>query len=188
MATCGAAFGNRHVVVEGNWRSWAVFNADVERRYRYVLGRFWDDDPGSPVLVVGMCNPSKADAFEPDPTITRVIHRAERLKCRGVLVVNAGAAIATDPGDLRGMADPIGPHNDFAIDWAFTVAPMAIRVVAWGRMAQGTRRVLSESMVRMQSRGAVWCWGKTKGGEPRHPLMLAYDTPLVHIVDGRTFP
>lgn len=26
--------------------------------------------------------------------------------------------------------------------------------------------------------GIVWCWGTTKEGQPRHPLMLPYSTPL----------
>lgn len=24
----------------------------------------------------------------------------------------------------------------------------------------------------------IWCWGRTVGGHPRHPLMLSYSTPL----------
>jgi hypothetical protein len=189
-------FASLGLVVEGDPSSWAVFSEC--RKYRYVLARMWDNyfleqsslfgDAVRPLLIVGMCNPSKAGAYETDPTATKVRGFAERLGCGGYIAVNCGAFIATDPSDFAKATDPIGPHNVAVLRWAFRTF-YTIRVAAWGRMpSKRLRERVKVSMLTMQQVGAKWCWGKTKDGEPRHPLMLAYDTPLVRISDGAPYP
>jgi hypothetical protein len=175
---------------EGNHHAWAVFSND--RVYRYMLARMWDEyfeqtAAARPLMVFGMLNPSSAGAFRSDPTIRKCVGFAERHKCGGILVVNAGALVSTDPKGLRAAADPVGPHNERMIDWAFGVALLAIRVCAWGRVESvHVRKRLQRSMHHIKTH-AHWCFGKTKDGEPRHPLMLAYDTPLVHMADGKVW-
>jgi hypothetical protein len=174
---------------EGNHQAWAVFSND--RMYRYMLARMWDDyfednAVTRPLMVFGMLNPSSAGAFRSDPTIRKCVGFAERYKCGGIVVVNAAALVSTDPKGLRDVADPIGPHNARMIDWAFGAPILAIRVCAWGRVEPRVRRRLLTSMGNIKAH-AHWCFGKTKDGEPRHPLMLAYDTPLVHMADGRVW-
>lgn len=56
-------------------------------------------------------------------------------------------------------------------------------IVAWGGDVSNLRGRFAtrpQYMVEML-RGLgleLWCWGRTKYGQPRHPLMLAYKTPL----------
>lgn len=201
------AFTSRGLLVDGDPHCFAVFSQD--RRYRYVLGRMKEDyfdegawaDASSPLLVAGMCNPSSAGAYVEDgglfgpakeandPTVTKLLGFRDRLGCGGLLVVNRGAYIATDPRDFARAADPIGEHNEFAIGWAFGARCPAVRVAAWGRLPNKRIHERTKGMAAwMRQCGALWCWGTTDDGEPRHPLMLPYATPLVSLVDGRPYP
>jgi hypothetical protein len=89
----------------------AVFSAD--RRYRYALTRRWDQ--ARPWVTFVMLNPSTADAFRLDPTVTRCRSRARLLGAGGLLVLNLFAVRATDPRDMRTHPDPVGPDNDWVI-------------------------------------------------------------------------
>jgi hypothetical protein len=172
-------------VTEGDWRSWAVFSED--RRYRYMLARVWDDH--APMMVFGMQNPSSAGAAEDDPTIRKCLGFGKRYKCGGIIVVNGAARIATNPRDLLAMVkrgeDIVGEHNDVMIRTAFRGPLLAIGVGAWGAMSRTLSRKMMHSFTAMRCARKLWCFGKTKDGEPRHPLMLSYETPLVSMTDGR---
>lgn len=179
-------------VTEGDAHSWAVFSA--ERTHRYMLARMWDhyfdpDEATRPLMIFVMQNPSSAGAFGDDPTIRKCVGFARRHKCGGILAVNLAAGIATDPRDLLDLADPIGPHNDEILRIALGNPMMAIAVGAWGRIAsKRIRERVKHSMSVAKCARKLWCFGKTADGEPRHPLMLAYDTPLIAMSDGRRFP
>lgn len=155
--------------------SGAVFSADDV--YRYELWRRWAIGPE---LALGMLNPSTAGALENDPTIRKCVGFSKRLGFAGLRVVNAFGARSTDPKALRTFGDPVGPDNDAAILRVFSAAPLAI--VAWGAsdvggglIAARTRAVLA----MLTAHGIrVQCLGRSKDGHPRHPLMLAYSTPL----------
>ena len=165
----------------GDQNAWAVFSAD--RIYRYLLARAWD--PSLPTLAVGMLNPSKAGAYDEhgkeqsDPTARKVGGFARRLGFGSFVVCNLGAFIATDPKDFARAEDPIGPHNATAMHYAFTVPSVTTCVAAWGgSLPRRLNDIVSANKTMMRRYGAAWCWGTTKDGEPRHPLMLSYDTPL----------
>lgn len=151
----------------------AVFDRP-RRRYRYRLTRTWS--AASP-LVVLMLNPSTADAFADDPTIVRVTGFAKREGYGGIIVVNLFAWRATKPAALRSCPDPVGPLNDaFILQEATT--PGRDVLAAWG--AHGSLNGRAAQVLAMLGRAAVplLCLGRTKGGEPPHPLMLRADTPF----------
>lgn len=163
------------VITEGDAGSWATFSAC--RAYRYVLGRQWE--PLAPWMVICMLNPSKADASEPDPTITRVLGFAKRDHFGGILAVNAFALRATDPRKLRTAVNPVGHRNNEAIENAIGRPLLAKAVAAWGvpkwKFVRGRCGQLSWLMGR-----SLWTLGpRTKGGYPRHPLYLRADTPII---------
>ncbi len=96
---------------------WARFSDD--RRFRYRLARslalapnvhfgLTIDDTGSVVaahrVVFLMLNPSTADAFKPDPTITECCKRARALQADVLEVVNLFALRSSDPADLKKCA------------------------------------------------------------------------------------
>lgn len=155
--------------------SGAVFSADEV--YRYELWRRW---AAGPELGFGMLNPSTAGAFENDPTIRKCIGFAKRLGFGGLRVANMFGARATDPKALRTFTDPVGPENDAAIVRVFQGAQTCI--VAWGASDVGGGLIAARihTVLDLLARHEIQphCLGRSKDGHPRHPLMLAYSTPL----------
>jgi hypothetical protein len=155
-------------------------------RYRYHLWRSVSSSRTRPALFV-MLNPSRADASIDDPTIRKCIGFASRLGCGRVEVVNLYAFRATDPRDLvrhvEYGGDAIGPENDATI--AVTARDImkddGIVIAAWGAhpiAARDGRDWRVAELVRRAAGAEVMCLGTSKSSAPRHPLMLAYDTPL----------
>lgn len=141
-------------------------------RYRYRLGRAWDDNlPGATFV---MLNPSTADADIDDPTIRRCLRYARSWGCGSLLVVNLFAWRATDPADLATAADPVGPGNDDFIAGAATAAARtgAPLVAAWGANATPERIAHVLALPGMDRLTAL---ALTKSGQPRHPLYLRAD-------------
>jgi hypothetical protein len=144
--------------------------------YRYLLEREWSDGPCVAWL---MCNPSTADAEVDDPTIRRCIGFAKRWGYGRLVVVNLFALRATDPRALAKNTDPVGVLNDY---WTIHAMRSARECVcAWGCQQHLTtpklreRPAMATTLVRMHT--TATCLGYRKDGAPRHPLMLAYDTP-----------
>lgn len=156
------------------------------KRYRYRLTREVSPLFGSGRALFVMLNPSTADATTDDPTIRKCCGFAMRHRWAYVDVVNLYAWRATDPRDLCRASeceDIIGPENDTQIGMAADRA--SVILVAWGALTLGrlSRDAASRArdvLARAQIVGCdVLCLGTAKNGQPRHPLMVAYETPLV---------
>jgi hypothetical protein len=147
--------------------------------FRYELRRVWNDD--LPPYVSGMLNPSVADAEIDDPTIVRNLRRAEALGCGSLIVWNLGAGRATRPDHWMGMADPIGPDNDFHIRRVLTECHNreGIAVVGWGRRGSFMNRDKIVKEIASEVGLVFSCLGTTKGGQPKHPLYVARTQRLV---------
>lgn len=147
--------------------------------FRYLLEH--DFGGTGPVISLGMVNPSLANGEKNDPTMTKVDGFATRLGASKVTVWNPFARIAKDIRDLRHVADPIGPENDAYIAKAIEGAD--IHIVAWGPLSKLPKplrgRWRSVVDVLLKAGAKPMCWGTALDGHPRHPLMLAYATPLV---------
>lgn len=147
-------------------------------QYRYHLWRIWDDC--LPTMCFVMQNPSTADATANDPTITRCIGFAKREGCGGISVRNVFALRATDERELLKHPDPRGPENERHLLDARGVSLMTRLVLAWGTRFGGKRlNHHYEHAIVCLAMQSPYCLGTTAGGEPRHPLMLRSDTPLV---------
>lgn len=168
----------RGLLFEGTAYSWAVFSPD--RVYRYLLGRQWHPDGAIARWI--MLNPSSAGASGEDPTSRKVRGFSNRV-AGSYVIANLGALVSTDPRGLVNHPDPIGLHNDAALGMLLS-APVGPLVAAWGRfpsMKISNRFAVNALRVRCTR---PLCYGLTKDGEPRHPLMLAYSTPRVRMSDG----
>lgn len=150
-------------------------------RYRYMLTRelCGMDRP----LTFIMLNPSTADAQDDDPTIRRCIGFANRERAHSLIVVNLYAWRATKPKDLP-MFDnagfgpsPVGPDNDACILRAARGSRGRV-VCAWGANAERSRILQVCTMLR-QEKVELMCLGTTKHGQPRHPLYVKADQPLI---------
>lgn len=143
--------------------------------YRYTLDRVWD--ASRPTALFIMLNPSTADASEGDPTIRRCRSFATREGCGALTVVNLFALRSTDPGTLSTHPDPVGPQNDMHIALAIDRQP-AVVIAAWGAHPFARHRMVQVADVLAAHGGRLECLGKTKGGDPRHPLYVRGDAPL----------
>lgn len=145
--------------------------AEVDARYRYVLGRRWG---AGPTVLWVLANPSSADGERDDPTVRRCVSFARGHGAGGLLLVNLRAWRDADPGRLADVADPVGPGNDAAIGSALAATSGPV-VVAWGvqRDAARVRTVLD-----LLGERPILCLGVTRDGHPRHPLYVAGTTRL----------
>lgn len=155
----------------------AVFSAEGQYRYRLERGC-----AGTGPVVAGiMVNPSTAGAEVNDATIRKWLGFGRGLNAKRFIVGNKFAHVATDVRELRGVADPIGPANDEHIEQILRDADL--HIVAWGPLAKLPKpfRNRWRDVVAIADRVGcrLMCWGTAQDGQPRHPLMLAYATPLV---------
>ena len=154
----------------------ALFSPDGA--YRYLLSRRIGGHRGRLLFV--MLNPSKADETRDDATIRRCIGFAKRWGYGDMEVANLFGLMATDARELLRHKDPVGAGNDAAIRAALAQADVV--ALAWGNHAAHPKHRARAADVMRMIRGVCKPYrigGLTKMGQPRHPLRLPYDTPLV---------
>lgn len=152
----------------------ALFSAC--RTYRYSLERAWGHGDSDLALWV-MLNPSAANETENDPTLRKVIGFTERLGLSRLRVVNLYALVSTERANLYRAEDPVGIENDAHVALAAREASRII--VAWGADPPHIERVRTVlAILRTNAKVALHCLGRTRGGDPRHPVRLSYDTEL----------
>lgn len=149
------------------------------RTWRYRLER--EVGGSGPILAGIMVNPSIAGEEENDPTIVKWFGFARRMNARRFIIGNLAAGVTTDVRGLREIPDPIGPDNDRHIEQILHDAD--IHIAAWGPTTKlpAHLRTRWRAVVAIADRVGcqLLCWGTAQDGQPRHPLMLAYSTPLV---------
>lgn len=157
----------------------AVF--DHERRYRYRLERRWSY--GTRWLCVVGLNPSTADERLDDPTSRRCAAYARQWGYDGMLLVNLFAARATDPRQLRGITDPVGPDNDRHLREAAAGAGYGHVLAAWGNGGVYLDRGRQVSQ-QLLAQYAPLCLAVTQLGQPVHPLYQRADAvPVPYVPD-----
>lgn len=146
----------------------AVFSED--RKYRYALWRMWS--LRQPLLLIGL-NPSTANEISNDPTITRCMARAAKEGFGGLLMANLYAYVSTNPKVLLGSDEFIGIENDDYLKQMITLAKRT--VCGWGSFDAAVKR----SVVVLAMIKEPYCLGVNKDGQPKHPLYIHYDAPIV---------
>lgn len=159
------------------FRSTAVISADG--LYRHRLDR--DVQPLGMVFAFFGVNGSTAGPVEEDQTT---------MKWRGFTLRNGGSRYiagnpfgyrAKDVRELAKVADPVGPDNDRYI--TEIIAEADILVPCWGNRSKIPERLrphLDALRDKLFASGKpVKVFGFTASGDPKHPLMLGYDTPLI---------
>ena len=145
--------------------------------YRYTLERTVTKHVEESTCTFVMLNPSTADADLDDPTIRRCMGFAFGWGYDRLIVVNLYAFRATQPADLWKAEDPVGPEN---AKWLRLATKCAGRVVlAWGAHGKRNGRgQAAEDAIRegLETWTEIGTLGRTKGGEPKHPLYLRADT------------
>ena len=144
--------------------------AVTDGEYRYDLTRHWGG--GSDAVCFVMLNPSTADAVVDDPTVRRCVGFAKGWGFDRLSVVNLFALRATNPKELWGHADPVGPDRDRYCRARFEEASLV--VCAWGaNRIVGKLGADREILDMISELGLVpHVLRLTKGGAPGHPLYL----------------
>lgn len=148
-------------------------------KYRYRLERKLAD--AGPVYAFFGINPSTADACIDDATVRKWTGFCRRWGASRFIVGNAFAYRSTDVTTLAAVDDPFGPDIGDHITDILNEAD--ILVPCWGNVSkvplrlQGAFDILMDALT--SSGKPVRCFGFTKAGDPKHPLMLGYGTPLV---------
>lgn len=149
----------------------AIFSDDG--RYRYALWRVWKQSPKL-LMFIGL-NPSKANQWFNDPTITRLVVRADKDGFGGLLAANLYAMVSTNPNDLLTRENPVGNDTD---DYLKQMIDMSDKVLcAWGTFPAAKAR--AEIVLKMVS--APHCLGTNRDGTPKHPLYIPYDQKIMAI-------
>lgn len=147
--------------------------------YRYKLLRIWNR--ARPMVCFNMLNPSTADERKNDPTVTRCIGFADHWGFGGLIVVNAFAFRATDPGTLQRAHDQktniVGSWNNMAIMEAAEVCSTI--VCAWGTGGKLLDRGAYVTKMLVDAGHQPKCLGVTKCGHPKHPLYIPKEKKLI---------
>ena len=152
------------------------------QRYRYQLTRIWDTN--LPMVMFVMLNPSKADAFEDDPTIRRCLSFAKGWGFGGIYVCNLFAYRSTNPEGLYEANNPFGDRNiwttRFLADWVEKI------VCAWGNKPV-LKKILGTpnrafDLLDFASKKLHYI-DLSKDGVPRHPLYLKGNLKLKKFQD-----
>lgn len=164
----------------------AILRADGTHRDRYLLTWAHFGRTGPLNLVIGM-NPSSASEKAADSTLIKIWGFAYRWNNGGFVMANVVPYRATNPSEMR--FDPFDLHDNLRhiIDAAQRVSLAGGNVVvAWGTpsLPREHRAMFDAWADRVYSALRSidiqpLCLGISKDGSPRHPLMLAYNTPLV---------
>ena len=150
------------------------------RKYRYVLRRRVGWGPSTCLFI--MLNPSTADEEQEDPTVRRCMDYVHRWGYGVLVVCNIFALRATDTAWLYRAPDPVGPENDAYILDEGSRADCV--VAAWGN--HGALHGRSQAVRAFLSDVVVKCLGTNRSGEPKHPLYIARDQPLMVLQGGIT--
>lgn len=153
--------------------------------YRYRL----DIDVQMSGIVLGFfgVNPSVAGRKNPDgtekgdPTARKWVGFSKVLGARKYIAGNPFALVATNVKELAAHQDPIGPVNDASLRQI--IVDSDVLIPCWGnrdKLPKKLRPRLDWLSTLLHASGKpVRVFGFTKTGDPIHPLMLGYKTPIV---------
>jgi hypothetical protein len=147
--------------------------------YRYRLDRAVQER-GVVAAFFGV-NGSTAGPVEEDHTTNKWRGFSLRNSFRRYIAGNQFAYRSKDVRNLARVADPVGPEN--ARYLAEIIAEADVLIPCWGNSDKVPQRLRHHfDALRSQlfaSGKPVLIFGLTNGGDPKHPLMLGYETPLV---------
>lgn len=150
-------------------------------KYRYRLDRQVGMD--GPVYAFFGVNPSIAGHVENDATVRKWIGFTKVWGGSRFIAGNVYPYRATDVNELAQCADPIGDFLVYAKHMKEIAQEADILVPCWGNISKVPKELRGRfDRVLLALRGTgkpIKTFGLTASGDPKHPLMLGYSTPLV---------
>ncbi|RZS80608.1 DUF1643 domain-containing protein [Pigmentiphaga kullae] len=148
--------------------------------YRYRLER--DVGMDGPVYAFFGINPSTADAREDDATVRKWTGFVKAWGGSRFVVGNVWPLRATDVRLLARSTRWLDIYRENQRHILAMAVEADILVPCWGDRAKVPRSMHNEIdellSLLLGTRKPVMHFGLTKSGDPKHPLMLAYSTPL----------
>ncbi len=159
------------------------------RFYRWILKR--ELSSGKKSLVFIGLNPSKANSFNNDRTLVRIINFCSRWNYNNIYIINLFGLISKSPSQLSKSNDPIGGNNDLITLLTLQFWLKNINCDLWlgwgdkGHLNGRDREVLKiikklstfNSYEKNYSR-RILSLGLSKKGNPRHPLYMPNESLL----------
>lgn len=148
-------------------------------KYRYCLWRI--TDLSKPVVMCIGLNPSKATRNKNDNTITRLISLTGNLGYGGFYMMNLFSYITPYPKELKKAED----LNREADKWFTTITPKCKDVIfCWGgfEILSLYQKFYDRIDFMTEMFPEAYCFGYTKSGNPRHPLMLPKGTGITKFI------
>lgn len=142
-------------------------------KYRYDLIRQFAVLNGQGICNFIILNPSTADYFVNDPTVSRCISYAKSWGFGALIVTNIFAFRSTNPRALKTIDDPVGPlNNDYILQGALQSKQV---ICAWGDHGNlGNRSTIVREMLD-KHRIKLYYLRLTNKKQPGHPLYLSKD-------------
>lgn len=148
--------------------------------YRYRLER--EVQPEGRVFAYFGINPSTADAIENDATVRKWIGFSLRNDCRRFIVGNVFGFRSKEVKRLAAhtVESAQGPEWTMHVDQIIADADVLVPCWgAYGKIPRHLRGTFDDVLARLLASGKpVLHFGVTACGQPKHPQMLAYATPL----------
>lgn len=155
--------------------------------YRYRLDRHVQAE-GLVFAYFGV-NGATATGEEEDQTTKKWLGFTMRNGGRRYIAANPFGYRATDVRELAKASDPVGPEN--ARYLREIIAKADVLVPCWGSRVKIPPRLRGHLWelkdLLFASGKPVKTFGFTLSGDPKHPLMLGYDTPLTDWARGGVF-
>lgn len=150
-------------------------------KYRYRLER--DVGMDGKVFAYFGINPSTADATVDDATVRKWIGFTKVNGGRRFIVGNVSAYRATDVRDFSKVLILPAQWRENFNNLLHIMDDADILVPCWGNLSKAPRHMRNDfdtALAMILTCGKpVKHFGLTNSGSPKHPLMLAYSTPLV---------
>lgn len=150
-------------------------------KYRYRLEREVGMD-GLTFAYFGI-NPSTAGATINDATVRKWIGFTKVNGGRRFVVGNVSAYRATDVKELTAALIPPERYWENLNHLKRIIADADILVPCWGNRSKAPKHMRNDFdmvLAMLHTSGKpVRHFGLTTSGDPKHPLMLGYDTPLI---------
>jgi hypothetical protein len=130
------------------------------------------------ILFIGL-NPSRANVYFNDPTITRCINFGKALGFGSLLFGNLYSRISPDPTLIKNDLDHASHvrHSEYLL----TMLEVADTVVfCWGSwdFIDEQKAFIQKLTDIAKPRGKIKCFGHNQDGNPKHPLYLKSDIQL----------
>lgn len=140
------------------------------RKFRYRLWRIWDDT--KPLAMYIGLNPSTANAFKLDNTVTKVGKVSKHNGFGGFYMMNLFSLVSQYPEDLLTCENPIMDNDIHLLE----VSKICHEVVfCWGVFKESKKRC--QQIIEMFPNAL--CFKHTKDGSPWHPLYCKDTTILI---------